>query len=329
MNRLNFEKIVSTARWWKEHDGLMQVEVAALEPLLWRDEARRVEHVVEALKTLGFRVSMTSNGSLLAKHARNLKMAGLDLLRLSWHSMSPDIYRKVTGGGHLEKLVDGIHAGIDCSLNMSINRVLLRGHTDDLAEQLAFIDRHQLRLKLLDLYWTQESDADYDRYYISPEEALDGSVRSGFLALNEDQGNQRGRQRVRYSTPAKGVVEYKVKASARKSSAVCELCTRRSNCLEGYGDYFRVFPEGRSSLCYLRPDLAHTTFSEDTFVVPTHQHWGQELRNSISTTPLRLVLEGRCNFNCGFPDTVASWCLKQGRGYQFPDRNGVIGREYQ
>ncbi|WP_332731857.1 radical SAM protein [Pseudomonas sp. ESBL2] len=329
MNRLSLARIISVAQWWKENAGLMQVEVAALEPLLWREGNVRVGHVVAKLKAMGFRVSMTSNGSLLARQAQELKEAGLDLLRLSWHSMSPDIYRRVTGGGNLEKLIEGIRAGIDCSLPMSLNRVLMRGHTTDLPDQLAFIDQHQLRLKLLDLYWTEESAAEYDRYYITPEEALEELVASGYLKLIQDDGQQRGRSRVRYLTPRQGLVEYKLKSTARKSNDVCDLCTKKSNCLEGYGDYFRVFPEGKSSLCYLRQDLAYSTYENDTFVIAEQQPWAQELRSSISSTPLRLVLEGRCNFNCGFPNTVSSWCLKQGKGYQFPDRSGVILREYQ
>lgn len=329
MIRLSFARMMSAALWWKENNGLMQVEVAALEPLLWREDGLRIGHVVAALKEMGFRVSMTSNGSLLSQHAESLREAGLDLLRLSWHSMSPDIYRKITGGGSLEKLVEGIRAGIGCSLNMSLNRVLLKGYTDDLYEQIDFVDQHQLRLKLLDLYWTAESATEYEKYYISPEEALSESAIPGYLELMQDDRQQRGRSRMRYLTPRRGLVEYKLKSTAKKDNDVCSFCTKKSNCLEGYGDYFRVFPEGRSSLCYLRQDLAYSTYDKDTFFIPDSEPWGREMRKTVESIPLRLVLEGRCNFNCGFPDSSSSWCLKQGKGYQFPDRSGVIKFEHQ
>lgn len=321
--------MVSAAQWWKDNKGLMEVEVAALEPMLWREDGLRISHVVAALKEMGFRVSMTSNGSLLAQHAESLKNAGLDLLRLSWHSMSPDVYRKITGGGNLEKLVDGVRVGIGCSLNISINRALLRGHTDDLIEQIEFIDRYQLRLKLLDLYWTTESANEYEKYYISPEEALSESIIQGYIKQIQDDRQQRGRSRVRYMTPRHGLVEYKLKSTARKSNDACRLCTQSSNCLEGYGEYFRVFPEGWSSLCYLRKDLAYNTYKNENFFIPESEPWGREMRRAAASLPLRLILEGRCNFNCGFPNSVSSWCLKQGKGYQFPDRSGVITLEHQ
>lgn len=103
----------------------------------------------------------------------------------------------------------------------------MRGHTTDLPDQLAFIDQHQLRLKLLDLYWTEESAAEYDRYYITPEEALEESVASGYLKLIQDDGQQRGRSRVRYWTPRQGLVEYKLKSTARKAT-MCAICAQKN-----------------------------------------------------------------------------------------------------
>ncbi len=330
MNRLSLAKISSAAQWWKSSGGLMQVEVAALEPMLWRDGGARVGTVVRTLKELGFHVSMTSNGSTLSKYAPDLAAAGLDLLRLSWHSMDPDVYYRITGGGVLDRFLEGLRAATDCSINMSINRVLLRGFIDDLREQAAFIDEYRLRLKLLDLYWTSDSAGQYERFYISPEEAVEAAFQNtGFLRPQEELQDSGRRSRARFRTPGGGSLEYKIKASARKRNAVCETCVRRPNCLEGYGDYFRVFPDGSASLCYLRGDIAYHAYDSDRFIMPSEFGREEEIQSCISRIPLRLVLEGRCNFNCGFPDSVASWCLKQGRGFKFPDRSGVIEIEHQ
>lgn len=324
MSRLSYVRMVNAARWWQSHGGLMQVEVAALEPLLWNEGRLDIADVVSSLKAMGYRVSVTSNGSLLTRKAERLADAGLDLLRLSWHSMDAGIYRRVTGGGKLSKLMDGIHAGLACSLSMSINRVLMRNHTDDLRDQLTYADRHGLRIKLLDLYWTPDSASDYDRYYISPEEVLRPFIEQGFLVPEANANRERGRSRARFHTQNGALVEYKIKASASKMNRHCDRCIKKEKCLEGYGDYFRVFPEGQSSLCYLRQDLTRRTFDGDEFAIP--YEWEQEdnISGIIGTIPLRFVLEGQCNFNCGFPDLTSSWCLKQGRGYSFPNRSGVI-----
>ncbi len=308
-NRLSFSKIIKIASWWKSAGGSSKVEVAALEPLLWKDGNYKIHDIISMLKDMGFIVTMTTNGSTLSKHANYLKKAGLDLLRVSCHSLDPEIFRKITGGGNLELVQSGILAAIAAGLKIKINRVLLKGHTHDLGEHINFINHHQITLKILDLYWTPSSANMYNLYYISPKEAISPFINECHL-MQSNIDISAGRHRKIYKTPNSGMVEFKIKESAEKPSVPCQSCKFNTECLEGYGDYFRVFPNGDASLCYLRSDLSTQDY------------------NSISISeraiPLRLVLEGRCNFNCGFPTEEISWCLKQGRGFNFPNRSGVI-----
>lgn len=291
----------------------MKVEIAALEPMLWKEEGHTVCNVVEKLKNMGFFVSMTTNGSLLSRYSTDLQSAGLDLLRVSWHSLDEDVFRRITGGGKLDVVRQGILDAIESGINVKINRVLLRGFTDDLGKQVEFVDRHRMTLKVLDLYWTPSSAKQYDQYYVSPQEVLAPFLQDSTLKAVEDQ-NGFGRQRKKYATANGGMIEYKIKETAEKSAELCCKCSFKDECIEGYGDYFRVFPGSTASLCYLRQDLA--TKDYDSI-------FGE------GKMPLRFVLEGRCNFNCGFPNEEVSWCLKQGRGFKFPDRSGVIKIEHQ
>ena len=291
----------------------MKVEIAALEPMLWKEGSYTICHVVEKLKNMNFVVSMTTNGSLLSKYSSDLKSAGLDLVRVSWHSLDDDVFRRITGGGNLDIVRRGIEGAINSGISVKVNRVLLRGFTDDLRGQIEFADRNGITLKILDLYWTPSSARQYDQYYISPQEVLDPFIQDLTLETIGDP-NGFGRRRKRYSTAKGGVVEYKVKETAEKSADICCECSFKDECIEGYGDYFRVFPDATASLCYLRQDLA--TDDYDSIF-------------SGGGMPLRFVLEGRCNFNCGFPNEEASWCLKQGRGFKFPDRSEVVKIEYQ
>jgi molybdenum cofactor biosynthesis enzyme MoaA len=320
---LTFDKITKLADWWIDENVTRVVEIAALEPLIWKDGNKNIVDVVKLLKDKDFTVTMTSNAAHLYKYAKLLKYAGLDLLRISWHSMDDNIYKLVTGGGKLEKLLAGLDAAIAEDLNISINRVLMRGYTSDLIEHIAYIDRHGLRLKLLDLYWTPDSAKDYDNYYISPQEVLNEFVQLGLITLATDSIEKHGRKRVRYYTANGGIVEYKLQSSVNRH-LICESCIKKDNCLEGFGDYLRVFPEGVVSLCYLRHDLGVSIFKDNDSISVPSDFMDVFLSEFINTIPLRLVLEGRCNFNCGFPKSVDSWCLKQGRGYIFPQRKLVI-----
>lgn len=265
---------------------------------------------------------MTTNGSFLYRYAENLKLAGIDLVRISWHSMDDKLYRIITGGGKLSLLLDGLEKSVDCNLPMSINRVLMNGYLDDLQAHIEYIDKYKLRLKLLDLYWTEDSKNDYEEYYISPDKALE-RISPNLLTQDNTFSHSYGRNRVRYITPQGGIVEYKLKETVNRP-AICDNCHLKSNCLEGFGDYLRLYPDGKAALCYLRDDLAVEFFNSNDEFQLNNEFYHNCLSQFIHNIPLRLVLEGRCNFNCGFPTSKKSWCLKQGKGFFFPTRKEII-----
>jgi cyclic pyranopterin phosphate synthase len=322
--RLSYKQIISVAEQWLSLGGQAKVEVAALEPLLWTEDKLRISDVVDALKKLGYVVSMTSNGSLLENHAESLKKANLDLIRLSWHSINAADYKEITGGGCLERFLTGLEKAIEVDLNISINRVLISGFTQDMTEQIRFIDHHKIRLKLLDLYWTPSNADFFDKYYLSPKDAINSlELEKNFLKTVEFASNGR-RGRIQFETPNGGEVQYKLSSTAKKKYSVCHVCDKKDSCLEGYADYFRVFPEGTGSLCYLRKELAVNIFDDDKAnlirFVEYYNSYELDFYSVIKQIPLRLVLEGRCNFNCGFPKSNDSWCLKYDLGYKFPIR---------
>ncbi len=315
--QLRFDYIRQLITVWLAHGGNRKIELAALEPLLWRDGNHQLADLVAYLKECGCTVSLTTNGSLLARHALPLKQAGVDLVRLSWHTMNPDTFAQITGQNLYHRFIDGLESAIANRLPLAINRVLLKGHCADLPEQIAFIDRHQLRLKLLDLYWIPSMAEQYERFYISPHEALNQFADISMLnAPGRSASQHGGRDRIRYQTRHGGIVEYKLGDEARRDAQQCRHCPQQADCLEGFADYLRVFPDESISLCYMRKELGHSMPSSELATLPT---WLAQHQQELQM-PLRLVLTGQCNFNCGFPGSTRSWCLKQGRGFSFPPR---------
>ncbi|WP_410175441.1 radical SAM protein [Plesiomonas shigelloides] len=317
MQQLSLDYIRQIVPAWLAAGGSGQIELAALEPLLWRDGPMRLPELVAELKALGCHISLTTNGSLLAPSAKPLQQAGVDLVRLSWHTLNADTFRQITGQDAYPRFMQGLEAAIDAQLPLAINRVLLRGHCNDLAEQIAFADQHRLRLKLLDLYWMPAFREEYERFYISPAKAIaDYADQRLLIPQGQINVSHAARGRIRYHTPHGGIVEYKLSVATSRYSGPCQQCPQQQNCLEGFGDYLRVFPDQSVSLCYMRPDLGRALPAHALGELPrwlTQQEAGLQM-------PLRLVLTGQCNFNCGFPGSEQSWCLKQGRGFTFPKR---------
>jgi cyclic pyranopterin phosphate synthase len=166
LKSLSFAHAIAIADLWKEAGGLPEVEIGALEPLLWRDGQYRIHDLVEALTRSDFAVSMTTNGQLLDVYASALGRAGLRLIRTSWHTMDPKLFREVSGGyGDYDRFRRGIDAALAAGVRIAFNRVLLKGCGDDLSQQLDFIDTHRCKLKLYTLLWTPQIEHVYEQMY--------------------------------------------------------------------------------------------------------------------------------------------------------------------
>ena len=143
---LSYEQIEAIAREAVAL-GIRRIRLTGGEPLLRRNIESLVARL-SCIKQLG-ELTMTTNGTRLAAMAENLKKSGLDRVNISIDSLNPDTYSRITRGGDLRKVLDGVQAAIDASLTpIKINMVVLEDTTaDELAEMRAFCDDNQLQLQ--------------------------------------------------------------------------------------------------------------------------------------------------------------------------------------
>ena len=77
-------------------------------------------------------LSMTTNGTLLARHAAALAKAGLHRVNISLDTMRPDRFRQITRRDRLDDVWDGIEAARAAGLTpIKLNMVVVRGLNDD------------------------------------------------------------------------------------------------------------------------------------------------------------------------------------------------------
>lgn len=109
--------------------GVRHLRVTGGEPLTRPDAAE----IVARLKgTKGISsVAMTSNGLLLAKHARALAEAKLDRLNVSIDSLRPERFSEMTRGGDLSQVWEGLRAAAAVGLSVKVNAVVLSGWNAD------------------------------------------------------------------------------------------------------------------------------------------------------------------------------------------------------
>ncbi len=129
--------------------GVRRVKFSGGEPLM-RDD---FEEIIRALPDLRD-ISATTNGTLLAPRAQSLADSGLCRINISLPSLSPEKYRKVTGG-EISRVLAGIDAAVDCGLvPVKLNMVLLKGINDaEITKMMDFIRRYEGKviLQLIEL----------------------------------------------------------------------------------------------------------------------------------------------------------------------------------
>jgi len=129
--------------------GIRSIKFTGGEPLLRRD-------LVDIIRSVppGVESSLTTNGTLLAAKAADLKEAGLARVNVSLDTLRPERYRQITGKDCLADVLEGIDAAIEVGLTpVKLNMVLLDGiNEDELDDFMAFVrSKRDVILQVIEL----------------------------------------------------------------------------------------------------------------------------------------------------------------------------------
>jgi cyclic pyranopterin phosphate synthase len=126
---LTFEEIDRLTRVFAGF-GLKKIRLTGGEPLLRRD----IEVLVAMLARLpDVELTLTTNGSLLAKKAEALAQAGLDRVSVSLDSLDDGVFMAMNDVDFpVERVLEGVRAASDAGLGpIKVNMVVKRGVNDD------------------------------------------------------------------------------------------------------------------------------------------------------------------------------------------------------
>jgi GTP 3',8-cyclase len=128
-NTLRYEEIYRVAQA-AATIGVSKIRLTGGEPLV-RLHLDRLVSMLVSIHGIE-EVSMTTNGTLLAKYAAELKTAGLKRVNVSLDSLKPDKFAYITGGEKLNEVLQGIDVANNVGLvPVKINMVVLKGINDD------------------------------------------------------------------------------------------------------------------------------------------------------------------------------------------------------
>nr|WP_320160636.1 GTP 3',8-cyclase MoaA [uncultured Methanoregula sp.] len=131
------------------HFEIRSVKFTGGEPLLRPDLLEIVRSVPAGMES-----SLTTNGTLLAGVASDLRKAGMRRVNVSLDSLNPETYKKITGIDRLSDVLDGISAALDAGLTpIKINMVVLEGINDnEIDDFLAYVrGNRNLVLQIIEL----------------------------------------------------------------------------------------------------------------------------------------------------------------------------------
>ncbi len=166
--------------------GISRVRLTGGEPLLRKglvDLVRGISNIPGMDE-----VSLTTNAMLLAKYAPSLAGAGLSRVNISLDTLDPKKFTRITRGGQIRKVFQGIAAAEACGLTpIKINTVVVGGLNDDELPALARLSvDHPWHIRFIELMpvgtaqdWG-DSFPPVDQRYISVQEI---KTRLSSLAL--------------------------------------------------------------------------------------------------------------------------------------------------
>lgn len=117
--------------------GVNKVRITGGEPLVRKDIVRFIGSLsgVSRIDDL----SLTTNGVLLAKYAKELKEAGLKRINVSLDTLDDDKFRSITRGGALCEVLEGIDEARRLGFIIKLNVVAMQGiNTDEISDFVRF-----------------------------------------------------------------------------------------------------------------------------------------------------------------------------------------------
>jgi len=117
--------------------GVHKLRLTGGEPLVRRDIMTLFKSLGRHLKSGALdELTVTTNGSQLARHAEALREAGVERINVSLDTLDPAKFAAITRWGKLDKVLAGMEAAKQAGLSIKINTVALKGVNEDECDRL-------------------------------------------------------------------------------------------------------------------------------------------------------------------------------------------------
>ena len=151
--------------------GVRKLRLTGGEPLVRKGIMTLVKSLSRHLKSGALEeLTLTTNGSQLAKYAEELAQHGVKRINVSVDTLDAVKFREITRWGELRKVLDGIKAAQDAGIHVKINAVALKG-----------VNEHEIPSMVR---WCHEQKTDLTLIETMPLGDIDGDRTDQYLPLS-------------------------------------------------------------------------------------------------------------------------------------------------
>lgn len=219
---LSYEQLTRLIRLFTEL-GVHKVRLTGGEPLVRR-------HLIKLATMVGKLpgvedLSLSSNGHLLARFADDLKSAGIGRVNISLDSLSDDTFSRITRGGDIKQVLNGIDAAQKAGLSpIKLNMVVMKGINDnEIESMLDFACERGLDLRFIETMPVGSAGSESMGYYYPATDILK-RLRHKFGQVLIPEKGQRGAGPARCYRVGTSPIRFGVISAI--SRHFCQSCNR-------------------------------------------------------------------------------------------------------
>ena len=165
--------------------GIKKIRITGGEPLVRRD-LMSFMHKLSKHRISGKldEITLTTNGTLLSRYAKELKLCGVERINISLDTLDPIVFTKLTRRNALDAVLKGIDAALEAGIKVKINTVALKGVNDgEIPRLIEWAHNKSMDITLIEVMPLGDIDEDRVDQYI-PLNAIRDNLEHRFTLNN-------------------------------------------------------------------------------------------------------------------------------------------------
>lgn len=294
--------------------GITKFKVTGGEPLVRKDCVLLMRNL-KAVPGVE-QVTLTTNGILLAEYAEPLAEAGIDGVNISLDTLSPEMFREISGFDELPRVLEGIDAALKAGLRVKINTVLQKGMNDTGWTDILLLAQD----KPIDVRFIEMMPIGFGRMMEGyNNDRLIREIKMKYPGTKRDLAVHGNGPAVYYSIPGfKGSVGF-ISAIHEK---FCDSCSRLRLTCQGKLKFCLCYEDAVDLMCILRQDK--NEWQETPFQRPPQEQHEAQHQEQIQAPPReQFQRPPQPQLQTQLRNAIREAILRKPKAHRFSEADGV------